>query len=182
MNEKSKNETDRYGFQWDLRALQLPRLVEADPRGKDLLRSLTAHARPLWPGGRIMAPVVSFKPALAEALRTANSTGRLVRSLEGAESKLAAESRGLGLVDQKSDSQRGERVSRLLMLADDGAERFYRQVEKLLRLHGPRVLALLLDVNAETLGQTVFNQGDRALLLMLDHKEAVSNMLLALAE
>jgi hypothetical protein len=182
MNKKSKNETGKHGFQWDLRTLQLPKLAEADPRGKDLLSSLAAHARPLWPGGKIMAPVVSFKPALAEVLRAANSSGRLVRSLEGAESKLAAESRGLGLVDQKSGAQRGERVSRLLVLADDGAERFYRQLEKLLRQHGPRVLALRLDVSAETLGQTVFNQGDRVLLLMLDHKEAVSNMLLALIE
>lgn len=55
-------------------------------------------------------------------------------------------------------------------------------MEKLLRRHGLRVLALRLDVNAETLGQTVFNQGDRVLLLMLDHKEAVSSMLLASAE
>jgi hypothetical protein len=182
MNQKSKNGTATQGFQWDLRALQLPKLVEADPRAKDILSSLTARARPLWPGGKIMTPVVSFKPALAEVLRAANSSGRLVRSLEVAESKLAAESRGLGLVDQKSGAQRGERVSRLLVLADDGSERFYRQVEKLLRQHGPRLLALRLDVNAETLGQKIFDKENRVLLLLLDHKEAVSKILLALTE
>lgn len=182
MNEKSKTGTGMQGFRRDLRALQLPKLVEADPRGKELLSRLTATARPLWPGGKIMAPVVSFKPALAEALRIAHSKDRLVRGLEGAEGKLAAESRGLGLVDQKSGASRGERVSRLLVLADDGAERFYRQVEKLLRRHGPRVLALRLDVNAETLGQTIFGPDNRVLLLLLDHKKAVSDMLLALAE
>ena len=68
------------------------------------------------------------------------------------------------------------------MLADNGTERFYRQVEKLLRQHGPRLLALRLDLNGESLGQTVFNPGQRVLLLLLDHKEAVSAMLLALAE
>jgi len=182
MNKKSKSGAVRQGFQWDLSAVKLPKLVEADPRGQDLLIRLTAQARPLWSGGKIMVPVVTFKPALAEALRIARSAGRLVRSLEGAENKLAAESRGLGLVDQKSGASRGERVSRLLVLADDGAERFYRQVEKLLRQNGPRVLALRLDVKAETLGQTIFDPGDRVLLLLLDHKEAVSNMLLALAE
>jgi hypothetical protein len=182
VNEKSKNGAGEQGFQWDLGALQLPKLVEADPRGKEILSRLTAHVRPLWPGGKIMVPAVSFKPSLAEVLRIARGAGRLVRSLEGAESKLAAERRGLGLVDQKSGASRGERVSRLLMLADGGAERFYRQVEKLLRQHGPRVLVLLLDVNAETLGQTIFNPDDRVLLLMLDHKKAVSDMLLALVE
>jgi hypothetical protein len=106
----------------------------------------------------------------------------LVRSLEDAERKLAAEGRGLGLVDQKSGVSRGERVSRLLVLADNGADRFYRQVEKLLRQHGPRVLALRLNVKAETLGQMLFGPGHRVLLLLLDHKKAVSAMLLALAE
>ena len=182
MNEKSKNGVNNQVFHWDLRALRLPKLVEADPRGQELLRGLTAHARPLRPGGKIRVPTVAFNPALAEALRIAHRAGQLVRSLEGAERKLAAEGRGLGLVDQKSGVSRGERVSRLLVLADNGAERFYRQVEKLLRQHGPRVLALRLDVKAETLGQMLFGPGHRVLLLLLDHKEAVSAMLLALAE
>ncbi|MFC1532694.1 hypothetical protein ACFL7M_04935 [Thermodesulfobacteriota bacterium] len=181
MNEKSKNEINKQVFLWDLQTLRLPKLVEADPRGQELLHRLTAHAQPLWPGGKIRVPTVAFKPALAETLRIAHRTGQLVRSLEGAERKLAAEGRGLGLIDQKSGVPRGERVSRLLVLADDGAERFYRQVEKLMYQHGPRVLALRLDVKAETLGQMLFDPGHRVLLLLLDHKEAVSAMLLALA-
>jgi hypothetical protein len=182
MNKKSKNGVNKQVFHWDLRALRLPKLVEADPRGQELLRGLTAHARPLWPGGKVRVPTVAFNPALAEALRAAHKTGQLVRSLENAEHRLEAEGRGLDLVDQKSGVSRGERVSRLLVLADNGAERFYRKVEKLLRQHGPRVLALRLDVKAETLGQMLFGSGHRALLLLLAHKEAVSAMLLSLAE
>ncbi len=182
MNEKSKNGVNNQVFHWDLRALRLPKLVEADPRGQELLRCLTTHTRPLWSEGKISVPTVAFNPALAVALRIAHSAGQLVRSLEGAERKLAAEGRGLSLVDQKSGISRGERVSRLLVLADNGAERFYRQVEKLLHQHGPRVLALRLDVKAETLGQMLFGPGHRVLLLLLVHKEAVSAMLLALAE
>jgi len=160
----------------------MPKLVEEDPRGHDLPARLAALARPLWSNGKIMAPVVSLKPAMTDVLRIAQTSGRLVRGLEDAESKLAAESRGLGMVDQKTGASRGGRVSRLLLLADDGAERFYRQVEKLLRQNYPRVLALRLEVNAEYLGQTIFHTNSRVLLLMLNHKEAVSNMLLALAE
>lgn len=182
MNEKFKNGVNKQVFHWDLRDLRLPKLVEADPRGQELLRGLTAHTRPLWPGGKIRVPAVALNPVLTEALRIANRAGRLVRSLEGAERKLAAEGRGLNLVDQKSGISRGKRVSRLLVLADNGAERFYRQVEKLLRKHGPRVLALRLDVKAETLGQMLFDPGHRVLLLLVDRKEAVSAMLLALAE
>ena len=182
MNEKSKNGVNKQVFHWDLRTLRLPKLVEADPRGQGLVRGLAAHTRPLWPGGKIRVPAVAFNPALTEALRSAHRAGQLVRSLEEAERKLAAEGRGLGLVDQKSGVSRGERVSRLLVLADNGAERFYRQVEKLLRQHGLRVMALRLDVKAETLGQMLFGSGQRVLLLLLDHKESVSATLLALAE
>ena len=182
MNDKSENGVNRQVFHWDLQALRLPRLVEADPRGQELLSGLTSHVRPLWPGGKIKVPTVAFNPALVEVLRIAHRAGQLVRSLENAERRLATEGRGLGLVDQKSGVSRGERVSRLLVLADNGAERFYRHVEKLLRQHGPRVMALRLDVKAETLGQMLFGPGHRVLLLLLDHKEAVSAMLLALAE
>lgn len=167
-------------FCWDLRTLRLPKLVEADPRAQELLRILSAHARLLWSEGTIQVPMVAFSPALAEALRTAHRAGQLVRSLEGAERRLSAEDRGLGLVDQQTGVLRGARVSRLLVLADDGTERFYRQVEKLLRKQGPRVLALRLGVKAETLGQMLFGPGRRAVLLLLDHKEAVSAVLLAL--
>ena len=180
MNEKSKNGENKQVFHWELRVLRLPKLVEADPRAQELLRIFSAHARLLWPKGKILVPMVAFNPALAEALRTAHRAGQLVRSLEGAERRLAAEDRGLGLVDQRSGVLRGARVSRLLVLADDGAERFYRQVEKLLCQQGPRVLALRLDVKAETLGQMLFGPGRRAVLLLLDHKEAVSAVLLAL--
>jgi hypothetical protein len=180
MNEKSRNGVNKEVFHWDLRTLRLPKLVEADPRAQELLCILLAHARLLWSNGKIQVPMVAFSPALAETLRTAHRAGQLVRSLEGAERRLSAEDRGLGLVDQQSGVLRGARVSRLLVLADDGTERFYRQVEKLLRQQGPRVLALRLEVKAETLGQMLFGPGRRAVLLLLDHKEAVSAVLLAL--
>jgi len=182
MNEKSKNGENNQAFHWDLRTLRLPRLVETDPRRQELLRILTARARLLWPGGKIRVPTVAFSPNLAEALRTAHRAGQVVRSLEGAERRLAAEDRGLGLVDQQSGVLRGARVSRLLLVADDGADRFYRQVERLLHRQGPRVLALRLDVRAETLGPMLFGPGRRAVLLLLDHKEAVGAVLLALIE
>ena len=74
------------------------------------------------------------------------------------------------------------RVSRLLLLADDGAERFYRHVETLLRRHGPRVLAVRLDLDAHALGELLFGPGRLVRLLMIVHKEAVSAILLTMPE
>jgi len=182
MDEQSEKGAGSQVFQGDVRALRLPKSVEANPRAKAHLNVLMDRAGPLWPRGKIRVPAVAFSPALAEVLRGAYRSGRLVRGLEGAERRLAAEDRGLGRVDRRSGVLRGARVSRLLLLADDGAERFYRQVERLLDRQGPRVLALRLNVKAATLGQVLFGPGGRALLLLLDHKEAVGAALLALVE
>ncbi|MFH1083861.1 MAG: hypothetical protein V1751_10775 [Pseudomonadota bacterium] len=180
MNEKSKNGVNEQVFHWDLRALRLPRLVEADPRGRHIPRTLATRTRPLWQGSETEVPACTLSPELVEALRNAHRAGQVVRGLESAARRLANENRGLGLVDRHSGVPRGVRVSRLLVMADDGAERFYRQMETLLRQHGPRLLALRLDVDAEAFGALIFGPGRRVRLLMLDHKEAVSAFLLAL--
>jgi hypothetical protein len=161
--------------------LRLPRLVELDPRGPQVLHMLTAHTRLLWKEGEIEVSIATLSSELETALRGAHNAGQVVRGLESAERRLVLEERGLRLADRKSSVQRGERVSRLLVLSDDGAERFYRKVESLLRRHGPRVLAVRLEVGAATLGELIFGQGRLARLLMIEHKEAVSAVLLALA-
>ena len=77
---------------------------------------------------------------------------------------------------------RGTRISRLLVLTNDGSERFYRQVASLLERHGPRVVAVRLPVDAETLGESLFGKGQAARLVMIEHKAAVGAVLLALAK
>ncbi|MCE5273515.1 MAG: hypothetical protein ABFD70_03225 [Syntrophaceae bacterium] len=161
--------------------LRLPRLVESDPRGQKILGMLTTHTRLLWPDGTVEVPVAVLNPELEASLRNAYRAGRVVRGLENAEKRLALEQQGLSLADRKSAVERGVRVSRLLLLADDGAERFYRNVESLLRRHGPRILAVRLDVNAATLGELLFGPGRLARLLMLEHKDAVTEVLLSMA-
>jgi len=159
----------------------LPRLVEGDPRGARLLADLASHTALLWSGSEVRVPVARMSDALAAALKSAYSANRVVRGMEGAEQTLAAEERGLRIADRQSGAPRGVRVSRLLILANDGAERFYRQVESLLRRHGPRVLAVRIAIDAETLGALLFGPGRRARLLMLEHKDAVAAVLLAMA-
>jgi hypothetical protein len=160
--------------------LRLPKSVESDPRGPHLLRNLTTHTRLLWQGSEIVIPVARITLELAEALRSVYSAGRVVRSLENAQRKLAAEERGLQMADRQIGVPRGVRVSRLLLLADDGAERFYRQIEALLRRHGPRVLAVRFEIDENGLGELLFGPGRIARLLMLEHKQAVSSVLLAM--
>lgn len=125
-------------------------------------------------------PAVELGSELRRVLRTLPQAGSLVRGLENAGRVLASEGRGLQMADERSDSPRGERVSRLLLLADDGAERFYRQVETLLRRQGPRVLAVRLTMDAGALGELLFGPDRLVKLLLVVRKEAVSEILLAM--
>jgi len=174
-------ENRRMVFPLNIQTLRLPRLVELDPRAPRVLRSLAVRTRPLWEGGALEIPLVKFDAALAAALRSAQSAGRVVRGLENARRRLAAEERGLRMADQDSGAPRGLRVSRLLVLSNDGAQRFYRHVETLLFRHGHRMLAVCIDVDADTLGELLFGPGRPARLILIEHKEAVCVTLLALA-
>lgn len=165
----------------NLQSLRLPRLVEADPRGPALLQHLIGHARPIRAGGEVSVPVGQFD-GMENVLKSAHRAGHVVRGLETAEQKLAAEERGLSLADQASGVTRGGRVSRLLLLAGDGSDGFYRQVENLLNRHYPRVLAIRLDIDASGFGVPLFGAGHTTRLLMIQHKEAVAAVLLSFAE
>ena len=161
--------------------LRLPRQVESDPRAPLVHGMLSSHTRRLWVHGEIEVTEAELTTELTAALRAAHHAGLVVRGLEGAETRLALEGQGLDLADRKGRALRGERVSRLLVLSNDGAERFYRRVESLLRRYGPRVLAVYLDADAATLGGLIFGPGRLARLLMIEHKDAVSAVLLAMA-
>ena len=99
----------------------------------------------------------------------------------GSESFRIAGGPGQKRVDRRTGVDRGQRVSRLLVLADDGSERFHRRVESLLRRHAPRVLALRVSADQDALGRLLFGRDQVARLLLVEHKDAVSAVLVALA-
>ena len=162
-------------------ALRLPKAVEADESAAGLARELERRAEPLWSDGTWPVAKIGRCAEVDAALRAAFSSGRLVRGLEEAQRALAAEERGLSHVDRKTGVARGGRVSRLLVISDDGAERFYRHVESLLKRHAPRVLALRMSIDEAEMGEVVFGSGHVARLLLVEHKDAVSSVLLAAA-
>jgi len=160
---------------------RLPRAIEADPTAAERVARLLAHGRPLWREGEIMVPRAPLGAALETALRHAQRAGELVRGLESAEQALAAEEKGLRQAERAGDKPHGARVSRLLLLADDGAERFYRQAESLLRRHAPRLVAVRLESDAATLGGLLFGPGRPVRAVLLERKESVAAALLAIA-
>lgn len=159
----------------------LPRAIEADPAAAERVAALLASGRPLWRDGELLVPRVALDAPLQAALRHAQRTRELVRGLEGAEEALAAEDKGLRHAERAGAAPHAARISRLLLLTDDGAERFYRRAETLLRRHTPRLVAVRLATDAGTLGALLFGPGRPARAVLLERKEAVAAALLAIA-
>jgi hypothetical protein len=164
-----------------VQGLRLPRQIEADARCEAIRGALAARTRRLWPGGAVEVPVLVLTDSLAAALRAALRGGQLRRGLEAAAPALEAERRGLAAVARRTGRERGERISRLCLVASDGAERFYRQVERCLATHAPRVLGCLLEVDGTTLGEVLYGRDTAVKLVLADHKDAVSAILRSLA-
>lgn len=117
---------------------------------------------------------------LASVLFEARRARRLVRGLEAAEGALEAQRRGV----RSARSAAGEaaattpqRISRLLLVSEDGATRFYRNIESLVRKYGAMLEVLVIACDEDALGSAAFGRGQRARALLVEHKEAVIRVL-----
>lgn len=169
-----------HGPPWSLSSLKLPKAIEAGPHAAALHAALSEQARPLWTGGALLVPTAPWSPAVASVVQSAHGEGSLVRGLELIEKTLEREARGLKLADARSETSRGSRVSRLVLLANDGTERFYRQAERLLAQQGPRVLAIRVDADSTRFASVVSEASGVVRALMLEHKELVASLLMAM--
>lgn len=157
--------------------LRLPRSVESDPCHDDILRALAARTNTLWSGGMLAVAVVPLTEPLRSVLQAPVTAGMLQRGLEAAVATLAAEQRGL---DALPPGQ-GRRVSRVLLVTNDGAERFYRQVERLALTYAPRVLVCMVDCDSSELGRILCGSDAVAKLVLTGHKTAAASILRAFA-
>src|SRR5687767_8229657 len=107
---------------WSLDGLRLPKTIENDAGAPALHAALRQRCKKLWAGGAIVVPTAAWSPAVSTALETAKQQGHVVRGLERIEKALARQARGLAIADARSATERGSRVSRLVLLSNDGTE------------------------------------------------------------
>ena len=124
---------------------------------------------------------VPLTPPLRTALATLAGQGQLARGLEAAEAALAAEQRGLQALPPAVAARQRPRISRVLAVTNDGAERFYRGVERLAITHAPRVLVCLVDCPSPVLGELLYGSDAVVKLVLTAHKTAATTLLRALA-
>lgn len=159
---------------------RFPRHLEAEYGADAIRRVLTERTRRLWAGGDSDVPLIAMNDPLKKALFAAVLKGRMRCGFEAAVQKLNNEKAGITHAGERSHVSPGMRISRLILLSNDGADRFYRHVEQLVRAHAPRLLVCILDADSVVLGRVVTGQDREIKLVMAEHKDAASEILRAI--
>lgn len=161
----------------NLSDIRFPRQLEADDTAEAIRKALMARTVKLWPGGDLDVARITMDDPLKKVLRMARLKGQIQYGFETVFNRLAGERKGIEHVRGRGGVHYGDRVSRLLLFSNDGAERFYRHIESLLQAHTPRLLGCLLDIDGIALGNALTGKEIRIKLLMAEHKDAVSEIL-----
>lgn len=161
---------------------KLPKRLENDPRHAAVMGILGRDPRGLGRQGRIEVPSVVLSQMAVTAIRRAWMSGFVVRGIEDAVRFLDNERRGIEIARRRASQAAGGRVSRLAFVTNDGSDRFYRGVESLLREHTPRLMVLLVNEDARTFSREIFSRGRLCRFVMVTHKDALSEVLIALAD
>ncbi len=165
----------------NLSDIKLPRELEANETAETIRLVLGVRTVHLWPGGSLSIPVITASEALRKVLRRASLNGHVRWGLEAISEKLKEEERGIAHLRESRGLPTGHRVSRLLLVSNDGAERFYRDIERLLRAHAPRLFGCMVDIEGNELGSLVSSREKQVKVVMADHKSVVAEIFKAIA-
>ena len=163
----------------NLSTICFPRQLEAEGSAEKIRQALETRKTRLWPEGKIEVPVLNISEALTGAIKRARLQRRVRFGFDDIFDKLAAEKKGIDELLQRTKSQQKDRISRLLLFSNDGAERLYRHIEQALVEHHLRILGCQLDVDSIKLGQLITGRSAGIKVILVEHKDAVSDVLRA---
>lgn len=160
--------------------MKLPRDLERDPQAASVQAGLQRNRKRLWEGGSLEVLWLDSPEALLQGLSRVDFRF-LERGLENAAKFLEREQTGLAIARVRQGAPPAHRISRLVLISNDGSERFYRGVESLLLTHAERCIGIRLNVSAEELAQSAGREGEIMRFLLIADRGAVSQVLLSLA-
>jgi hypothetical protein len=155
--------------------MNLPKQLKVDNIEEQVLEALKENSIALYEDSEMQIPLLKLTPELRQQIFYAKSLDELIFGYETIAKELAGELRGLQNVNNQSD-----RVSRLIIVSNDGSKRFYREFEFLLNKHGGRILLCRLDVDSELLGYILGLGQKQVKTIMINRKNSVVNILKAL--
>jgi hypothetical protein len=101
----------------------------------------------------------------------------LKNRLEAITDKLKSEQRRIANLREGKGIPTGDRIFRLLLISNDGAQRFYQHIEQLPQLHAPRLFGCMLDMDGIALGSLIKGKEAHVRIIMAEHKVIVSEIL-----
>lgn len=155
--------------------LKLPKDIVKEGIEENVLAALGQNSFPISSGPDVFIPSIELKPELRKNIFYAKSLGELVIGYENIEKELASERSGLHHVGNRS-----ERVSRLLIVTNDGSQRFYRELTYLQHKEGGRVLICHLNISSLEMGEILAMPGRSVKAVLINRKTSVANVLKAL--
>jgi hypothetical protein len=155
--------------------MKLPKQLEKEKVESDVRAVLEKESIELCSDSNIYIPVLKLNPELRKQIFYAKFLDELIIGYRDVEKALENELHGLQNVNNKSD-----RVSRLLIVTNDGSPRFYRQLEFLHKKQGGRVLICRLDVDSLLMGNILELKDKQVKAVLLNRKESVVNVLKSL--
>jgi hypothetical protein len=155
--------------------MKLPKQLEKEKIEPDVRAVLEKENIALCSDSNIYIPVLKLTPELRKQIFYAKYLGELIIGYSDVEKALKNELHGLQKVNNQSD-----RVSRLLIVTNDGSPRFYRQLEFLHEKQGGRVLICRLDVDSALMGNILELKDKQVKAVLLNRKDSVVNVLKSL--
>ena len=155
--------------------MKLPKQLEKEGVESDVRAALKEERIELYKASNIYIPVLKLTRKLRTNIFHAKSLGELVIGYAAIVKALSNELRGLQKIDSLSD-----RVSRLLMVTNDGSPRFYREFAFLQKRQGARVLICRLDVDSVLMAGILGLKDQVVKTVLLNKKKSVINVLKSL--
>ena len=152
--------------------MELPKQLKKDNIELEVQAALDKESIALYSESETQISVLTLNHKMRQQIFFAKSVGELIFGFETIEKSLLNELRGL----QKSDNQ-SERISRLLLVTNDGSTNFYQDVECLIQKQGTRLLVCRLDIDGKLMGSILALKGKQVKAVLLNSKKAVINVL-----
>jgi len=154
--------------------MKLPKQLDKDGVEVDVRAALEKDQFEICSDPHISISSFELNPELRKNIFYAKALGELVIGYETIEKSLASEKKGLLNVDNQS-----ERVSRMLIVTNDGSERFYRELKYLQHKQGGRVLICRLNVDSILMGGILGLKERLIKAVLINRKTSVVNVLKA---
>jgi len=155
--------------------MKLPKQLGKENLEEDVQAALEKESIELCSDSNISIPLLQLNPELRKQIFYAKFQGELIVGSRDVEKCLKNELHGLKKVNNLSD-----RVSRVLIVTNDGSPRFYRQLEFLHKEQGGRVLICRLDIDSSLMGTILELKEKQVKAVLLNRKESVVNVLKSL--